>query len=260
MYSAQKNDYNQPIRSSINQNEHPSATNDDYDPYETQGLGRKLSENSRMGFIRKVMGILCAQLVFTAAGVVFSVVYSNELEYFFATNSYLLWMALTVNIICMYALGCYRSIARNVPTNYILLGIFTATMTFIAMAVTCQYEGESILIAAVITAMAVIGLMFYAVTTKRDFTLCGALMWAFVLISMSCLFLSFIFRNRVFQIIISGIAIVMVCFYIVLDTQLIIGNKRNSLEVDEYIFAAMMLYVDIVRLFLEILRILGNHK
>jgi protein lifeguard len=48
--------------------------------------------------------------------------------------------------------------------------------------------------------------------------------------------------------------------YIIYDTQLIVGNKQNKLEIDDYIFAAMALYIDIVRLFIYILRILGAAK
>ena len=48
--------------------------------------------------------------------------------------------------------------------------------------------------------------------------------------------------------------------YIVYDTQLIMGDRSRQLSVDDYIWAAMMLYIDIVRLFLYILQLLGKHR
>lgn len=46
--------------------------------------------------------------------------------------------------------------------------------------------------------------------------------------------------------------------YIIYDTQLILGKGEASLGIDDYIFAAMSLYIDIVQLFMYILQLLGN--
>ena len=46
--------------------------------------------------------------------------------------------------------------------------------------------------------------------------------------------------------------------YLIVDTQMIVGGKHVELSVDEYVLAAMLLYVDIVQIFLYILRLLGN--
>ena len=47
------------------------------------------------------------------------------------------------------------------------------------------------------------------------------------------------------------------CVYILVDTQLIMGGKNRELTLDNYVMGAMILYVDIIGLFLKILRILG---
>ena len=48
--------------------------------------------------------------------------------------------------------------------------------------------------------------------------------------------------------------------YLVYDVQLISGKFGIQYSVDDYIFAAMELYIDIIRLFLEILRILAKFQ
>ena len=49
--------------------------------------------------------------------------------------------------------------------------------------------------------------------------------------------------------------------YIVFDTQLMMGgNHKYSLDPEEYIFAALNLYLDIINLFLYILMIVGAVK
>ena len=52
----------------------------------------------------------------------------------------------------------------------------------------------------------------------------------------------------------------MMGIYIIYDTQLIVGEKSEKFSIDDYIFAAVCLYIDIVRLFLYILRILAASK
>ena len=49
-------------------------------------------------------------------------------------------------------------------------------------------------------------------------------------------------------------------FYLIVDTQMIMGGKSIELSIDEYILAAMLLYIDIIQIFLYILRILGNSR
>jgi len=52
------------------------------------------------------------------------------------------------------------------------------------------------------------------------------------------------------------------CFqYLVFDTQLMMGGKHQySLSPEEYIFAALNLYLDIINLFLFILSLIGNRN
>ena len=49
--------------------------------------------------------------------------------------------------------------------------------------------------------------------------------------------------------------------FIVYDTQLILGgNHAQQFGIDEYVFAALNLYVDIIQLFLMLLRLFGNRE
>ena len=49
--------------------------------------------------------------------------------------------------------------------------------------------------------------------------------------------------------------------YIVYDTQMMMGGKHKySLSPEEYIFAALNLYLDIINLFLYLLSIFGGGK
>lgn len=48
--------------------------------------------------------------------------------------------------------------------------------------------------------------------------------------------------------------------FLAYHTQLLIGNRKYSISEDEYVFAALSLYVDIVQIFLFLLQIVGARK
>lgn len=48
--------------------------------------------------------------------------------------------------------------------------------------------------------------------------------------------------------------------FLAVDTQLILGNKQLALSPEEYVFAALNLYTDIINIFLYILAIIGRAK
>lgn len=46
--------------------------------------------------------------------------------------------------------------------------------------------------------------------------------------------------------------------YLIIDTQMILGGKTIELSIDDYALAAMLLYIDIIQIFLYILQLLGK--
>ena len=53
---------------------------------------------------------------------------------------------------------------------------------------------------------------------------------------------------------------VIYSIYILIDTQLIMGGRSVELSLDNYVLGAMMLYIDIIGLFLKLLRIMGDRR
>ena len=53
---------------------------------------------------------------------------------------------------------------------------------------------------------------------------------------------------------------ILVGIYLVYDTQLILAKLGTGYSIDDYIFASLEIYMDIIRLFLLILKILGNNS
>ncbi|KAL0166412.1 hypothetical protein M9458_038256, partial [Cirrhinus mrigala] len=48
--------------------------------------------------------------------------------------------------------------------------------------------------------------------------------------------------------------------FLAVDTQLLLGNKKLAISPEEYVYAALNLYTDIINIFLYILAIVGRTK
>ncbi len=65
------------------------------------------------------------------------------------------------------------------------------------------------------------------------------------------------------ELVVTLIAIVLgavYSIYLLIDTQLIMGGRNKSLTLDNYVLGSVILYVDIIQLFLQLLKILGDKK
>ncbi|CAF2906183.1 unnamed protein product, partial [Rotaria sp. Silwood2] len=58
----------------------------------------------------------------------------------------------------------------------------------------------------------------------------------------------------------AGLGAVAFSIFLAVDTQLIMGGKRHEISAEDHVFASLMLYIDIVYIFLYILTLFGNRK
>lgn len=220
----------------------------------------KFSDNNKLGFIRKVYGILTAQLLITSLFVIIGVV-SESFNSFLKENFWIMIVCGVVSIIVLIFLVCFQKFAREVPTNYILSGIFTLCESILVASVTAFYDPITILIAALLTFGVTALLTVYACCTKTDFTTkMGVLVVVTFAACMFAILMGIFYASRPLEIAICVIFIVIYGIYIVVDTQLIIGGRKYSLTYDDYIIGALFLYIDIIGLFLHLLRLLKGRN
>ena len=155
---------------------------------------------------------------------------------------------------------CYPDTVKKVPNNYIILIIFTVGFSYITSRVTSFYTEKSVIYSLFLTFVVVISLIFYAKFAKTDFTIYGGVLnsflWSIFFGGIALIFYDITVLD--FSIRISSI----LCFsgYILYDTQLLLGKKSNEYSIDDYILVALNLYVDIINLFLNILKLIGNRN
>jgi len=220
-------------------------------------------KNIRRGFIRKVYGILSVQLLFTFVPcILFS--YSVGAKQFAMKNWYILIVAMICNIVLIFPMACSRKLRTDFPLNFIILGLFTLSEAVMLSFVGATVNIEVMTIAIGITSIIVISLTLFAMQTKIDFTICNGLVFC-VLLCLTLAGLSLTFYHGpgrpLINVVYCGIGSLIFSFIIVVDTQMIVGGGRQmEITPEEYIFAALVLYLDIIRLFLYILQIVAESK
>jgi len=216
----------------------------------------------RAGFVRKVYAILSFQLLLTAA--IATPLQRMPLKWI-AANQWMMWVSMVVTIGLICAMTCCGDVARKYPTNYIILFVFTAFEGVLVGFVSAMYTAGSVAICVGITAAIFLGLTVYAWQTKTDFTGMGAYLFGamltlcvfgFVMGIMGMCGVHIPWLHMVYDI----FAILLFVMYIIFDTQLILGGHKHECSVDDYVFASLALYLDIINLFLHILSLLGERK
>lgn len=225
-------------------------------------MNDRLPAYIRAGFVRKVYSILCAQLLLTfCIALPFKLYLTPSWA---VSHSFILTIAqcgTMAFMLCMVC--CCRQQIRTFPMNYMFLGGITVGISVMVGFVTIMYKTDSVLLALAATTAVFGGLTAYAFFTKSDFTGIGpylaAALMALIGFSFVMTLFSFFFTiPPIMHILYALVGTVLFSLYIVYDTQLIIGGKSVELGVDEYVFAALNLYLDIINLFLSILKLVGS--
>jgi len=246
------------------------------DSYDLEGGGdgeMAFSDKSvRRGFIKKVYAIISVQLILTF-GCVVAFNQSDEIKGIFLRGhqpTTMYWVAFGVSAVASFAIiiamACVRTLRVTFPINFILLALFTAAESVIVGQAAMMYEGEVVMIAMAATALLVIALTLFAFQTKIDFTMCGGILFCvlfvFILFGLLMAILPLMGVNiELLHLVYCGIGVLIFSIYLIYDTQMMMGgNHKYSISPEEYIFAAIAIYLDILNIFLYILRIVGAAK
>jgi hypothetical protein len=226
---------------------------------------KDLSKDVRMGFVRKVYGILCAQLLLTVAIATPLALSSKQ---FVKSNSWILYVTLGAMLACMCVMICASNTLRKFPYNYVFLFIFTCVMSVMVGFTSAMYTWQSVLLAAGAAVLVFVLLTGYAWFTTTDFTGYGPYLFAGMMVLFAFGFIISIMSFCGVQIewmimLYNVLGVLLFCFYIVFDTQCILGEWKGhkvQFGVDDYAFAALNLYLDIINLFLYLLSLFGERR
>merc|ERR1719414_2526049 len=228
----------------------------------------------RRDFIKKVYTILSFQLLLTAAiGFGIRRLNSSTGQPWVLQNKWAYYTALGVTMATLLGVGCCCSnVARRFPTNYLFLLVVTLGIGTTTGFAASLYTADSVILALLATCAAFFALTAYACFTKTDFTGCGPYLFASLLAMIAFSFVLLVFSlitgtnllagSGLTRTLFSLAGVLLFSLFIVYDTQKIIGgsHKKHQFEVDDYVFAALNLYLDVINMFLFILSLMGNRS
>jgi len=235
----------------------PYAKKQNYSDEYTSTEFSPIERSLRINFTRKVFCITAAQLLIAGILVNFFLNHSwfAKINYYF---SGLVAIAGFVAFITSVALGFSESLSRTVPLNYILLGVFTLAESYTVGFIAGQYNRDVVLTAMYLTAGVVAALAIYTVKTKNEITYYSGLLVLLTFGIGALTFLNWFTIFGLFDSLIFAGSAVMSGLYFIYDVKLLLGQDRFKLSLDDYIKGAMHLYIDVVRIFLNILQIIGK--
>mmetsp|Transcript_11394 Transcript_11394/g.11421 ORF Transcript_11394/g.11421 Transcript_11394/m.11421 type:complete len:274 (+) Transcript_11394:49-870(+) len=213
----------------------------------------------RLGFLRKVYGILSVQLLLTVIiSTLFMVI--QPLQNFVLHAPWFTMLAIFSSFGFLIGLFCVKD---RYPLNMQLLFGFTLCESISVGTICAAYAkaglGFIVIEALFITLLVFSGLTLYCFVSKKDFSFLGGFLYAALmsLVVGSLFMLVFSgFGGKVSPLLgfaFSVIGSLVFCGYILFDTSMIIKHFSP----DQYIEAAIALYLDLINLFLYILQILS---
>jgi FtsH-binding integral membrane protein len=145
----------------------------------------------------------------------------------------------------------------------VLLAGFTVCESVILGGITSQYDKNIVAMAGLATALVTISLTVYAWRTTVKIEVFAALAFVVYLAMLPMAIIGYIFMSNFLYTLYMCLGLVFYSLYLIIDTIIICGKeKHNGVAMDhnDYVIGALMLYIDIVMIFVYILRLLGNSK
>ncbi|KAI5467844.1 inhibitor of apoptosis-promoting Bax1-domain-containing protein [Mariannaea sp. PMI_226] len=232
----------------------PRNSDDDIpDDFKFGGSVAEATVDIRNQFVRKVYTILTVQLLATA-GVSSLTFFSEGYKTWIQSHPGVVWVSL---IGAMVFMGLTYWKRKSYPTNLLFLSLFTLAEAYTISVIVSFYKTEIVLNAVILTAGMFVFLTAFACQSKYDFTswmpyLFGAL-WGVILFGFMAMFFP---PSSTTDLIYGFVTALIFSGYILVDTQLVMRHHH----VEEEIAAAISLYLDIINLFLAILRILNSQS
>ncbi|NWS03254.1 LFG3 protein, partial [Motacilla alba] len=214
----------------------------------------------RHAFIRKVYAIISLQLLVTV-GIISVFTFVHPVRSFVQRNAAIYYASYAVFLVTYLVLACCQGPRRRFPWNVILLSIFTLAMGLMTGTIASMYNTKAVLIAMLITAIVAIVVTIFCFQTKARRGLHPGLpsvgqVWGAA--ARLTLLRSLPAQVPWLHMLYAAIGAIAFTLFLAYDTQLVLGNRKNTLSPEEYVYGALTIYTDIIYIFTFILQIVGR--
>ena len=245
-------------------NQYPQGIKEDVSPEDSNRLQEQERINYLIfkGFLGKVYGILSFQLLITLFFIFFF--QRDSVKSFFLNNSgltsFLNIISIALFLGTLILLSVKEDLGKTVPNNYIALLIITLSMSFMCSILALSYSYPIVFLSVLLTINSSIAITIYAFCTGTDWSYYRSLGSVIVSQFAGFIFMVFILDITMLEMVCCFFFTLLFGVYLVYDTQVILKKYGEVFSIDDYIFAALQIYLDIARLFIVILSTLGKAK
>jgi modulator of FtsH protease len=154
----------------------------------------------------------------------------------------------------LFAIRAFKDSAFGIVLVFAFTGIEGLTLGPVINHYLHMRNGTEVVMEATgLTALAFIGLSAYALITKRDFNYLAGFLFSGLLILLGGMLMNaFFIHSSTLQTTMAAVSALVFSGYILYDTSRIINGGE-----DNYLMATISLYLDLINLFLALLRILS---
>ncbi|XP_026881247.1 glutamate receptor, ionotropic, N-methyl D-aspartate-associated protein 1a (glutamate binding) [Electrophorus electricus] len=229
--------------------------------YDNDGFANSGWEDKtiRQAFIRKVFMVLTVQLTVTFSFVALFT-FSNDVKLFVRQNRWTYYVSYAVFFVALIVLSCCGEFRRKHPWNLVALSILTLSLSYMVGMIASFYDTDTVIMAVGITAVVCFTVVLFSLQSKYDFTSCRGVLFVCLIVLLLFSILCIFIRHKILHIVYASLGALLFTCFLAVDTQLLLGNKKLALSPEEYIFAALNLYTDIVNIFMYLLAIVGRSR
>lgn len=230
--------------------------------FDAEPMGLFAEKAIRQAFISKVYSILTVQLIFTSI-LIGMFVLNDDTKKYFAHNQAWMFLGFGIFFVTFLILACVESARRTMPCNMILLTVLTFGYGLVAAVTSCRYDTRVVMYAFVATGVSSFLIAALAKSTSFDMTSCGTTLCLLGLahmiigLIMVAILVPMGYAN-VASLILSISGALLASLYLMYDLQLIMGGRKCELSPEEYVLACVMLYTDIIQIFIYLLEIFSR--
>ena len=215
------------------------------------------------GFLVKVYGILSVQLLITI--IIILIFQKDSIKNYFINSptltGFLNFLSVVGFIITLLILTAKPDLSKQVPFNYISLFIMTIFLSLMCAFFALSFSFESVIFCVCLTTISSIAITIYAYYSTTDWGIIKALLMVIIGQSGGFILMALILNNEMMEKVLCLVFTLLFGVYLVYDTQIIMKKFGQEIfKVDDYIFAAIQIYLDIINLFMIILSVFGKNK
>ncbi|CAI2354821.1 unnamed protein product [Caenorhabditis sp. 36 PRJEB53466] len=215
----------------------------------------------RAAFVRKVFSLVFIMLSIVGGVTLFPWLHAPTMR-MVRHNTGIYLGSYVVFLVTYLSLSCCEGPRRKFPINLIVTAIFTFATATMTMVISAHHDANVVLLALAICIGCTLAIVVFASQTKFDLTAhMGYVMIAsvcFMMFGLVAIISAYFFKIKFMIMLYALGGSLIMMMYLFLDVQMMMGGRKYEISPEDYIYAAVQIFIDIVQLFWYLLTLFGS--